>query len=98
MVAFFQTNDRRFLPIISYLEESNTLENVFYQLRKKHNLTQKQIGSIINSCHEVVSNCETGKRDLRTTEIIALAKYHPDFRLAAIAFFEGLDASTISRS
>lgn len=94
MVALFKTDSsstadfRRFLPIISYLEDSSSLEAVFCQLRKKHGLSQKQVGQIINSCHEVVSNCEAGKRDLRTTEILALANYHPDFGLAAIAFFE----------
>lgn len=91
MLALLQKDQQRFLPIISYLEQGTNLEEVFGLLRKKHSLTQKQIGRIINSCHEVVSNCETGKRDLRTTEIIALAKYHADFRLAAIAFFESLE-------
>jgi transcriptional regulator with XRE-family HTH domain len=90
MLVVLNKDPQRFVPIMSYLHQGKNLEEVFALLRKKHGWTQKQIAGIINSCHEVVSNYETGKRDLRTGEIIALSKFHPDFKLATIAFMENL--------
>lgn len=78
----------KYLTIVSYLSESQTLEELFCLLRKKHGLFQKDIAKIINVSQQVIHDIENNKRDLRFSEILALANYHEDFRLGAIAFLE----------
>ena len=83
-------SQKKFLPIASYLQQSNSIEELFKLLRKKHNLSQKTVAKIISSTPLIVSLYENNHRDLRTCEILALARYNDDFRLGAIAFLERL--------
>ena len=88
---------RKYLSIISYLESSNSLEELFGLLRRKHRLTHEAVGKIINTDTRIVSRIEHNKRDLRSCEIIALAKFHEDFRLGAIAYLERLQSDKVIR-
>lgn len=45
-------------------------------LREDNDLTQKQMAEILNCSQQVYSNYELGQRDIPTTILIALAKYH----------------------
>ena len=45
-------------------------------LREDSDLTQKQMAEILNCSQQVYSNYELGQRDIPTTILIALAKYH----------------------
>ena len=79
---------RRFAPIISYLEQSNSLEELYRLLRKKHDLSTGDVALLINSGRSVVESYEKNKRDLKFAEILTLSRYHEDFRLGAIAYLE----------
>ncbi len=45
-------------------------------LREDSDLTQKQMAEILNCSQQVYSNYELGQRDIPTSILIALAKYH----------------------
>ena len=45
-------------------------------LREDKDLTQKQMAEILHCSQQVYSNYELGQRDLPTSVLIALAKYH----------------------
>ncbi|MBR1763503.1 MAG: helix-turn-helix transcriptional regulator [Eubacterium sp.] len=45
-------------------------------LREDADLTQKQMAEILNCSQQVYSNYELGQRDIPTSVLIALAKYH----------------------
>lgn len=45
-------------------------------LREDSDLTQKQMADILHCSQQVYSNYELGQRDIPTSILIALAKYH----------------------
>lgn len=45
-------------------------------LREDADLTQKEMAKILNCSQQVYSNYELGQRDIPTSVLIALAKYH----------------------
>lgn len=45
-------------------------------LREDADLTQKQMADVLHCSQQVYSNYELGQRDIPTTILIALAKYH----------------------
>lgn len=46
------------------------------ELREDADLTQKQMSEILFCSQQVYSNYELGQRDIPTSVLIALAKYH----------------------
>ena len=79
-----------FNSVISFVDCNSSLEEVYRQIRRHHNISQGELAREINSCRSNVSNCEKGKRDLRSSEIEILCRYHNDFRLAAIAYLSNI--------
>ena len=75
-----------FNSVVSFVDRSNSLEDIYLQIRRHHRVSQEKLAQQINSCRSNVHNCENGKRDLRSSEIESLCRYHNDFRLAAIAY------------
>ncbi|MDE6469554.1 MAG: helix-turn-helix transcriptional regulator [Eubacterium sp.] len=45
-------------------------------LREDADLTQKEMAKILNCSQQVYSNYELGQRDIPTSILISLAKYH----------------------
>lgn len=45
-------------------------------LREDADLTQKEMARILNCSQQVYSNYELGQRDIPTSILIAIAKYH----------------------
>ena len=81
-----------FNSVISFVDCSNNLEDIFSQIRRHHRVSQEKLAEQINSCRSNISNCEKGKRDLRSSEIESLCRYHNDFRLAAIAYLSKIES------
>lgn len=45
-------------------------------LREDHDLTQKQVASVLNCSQQVYSNYELGQRDIPTDILIRLSKFY----------------------
>lgn len=46
------------------------------ELREDHDMTQKQVASLLKCSQQVYSNYELGQRDIPTDILIALARYY----------------------
>lgn len=70
----------RYLSIQQNAVAYNKFGDDMYQrirdLREDADLTQKQMAQILNCSQQVYSNYELGQRDIPTSILIALAKYH----------------------
>ena len=81
-----------FNSVVSFVERSDSLEDIYSQIRRHHRISQEKLAQEINSCRSNVYNCEKGKRDLRSSEIESLCRCHNDFRLAAIAYLSRIES------
>lgn len=59
-----------------YKNEVNTMYERIRNLREDKNLTQKQIGIILNMSQTGYNQYETGKNDIPTRVLIELAKFY----------------------
>ena len=46
------------------------------ELREDHDMTQRQVASLLKCSQQVYSNYELGQRDIPTDILIALARYY----------------------
>ena len=52
------------------------MKNRLHDLRVEHNLHQEQLAKAINCSQQLISNYETGKRELPISHLIALADFY----------------------
>lgn len=66
------------------------------EIRKKHNLTSKQVAEVLHVSQQQYSLYETGKREIPVSKLIALADFYGvslDFLVGRDELREGQDGS-----